>query len=186
MGSHAALCMWLPKTRCAFLSVHLCMYTYPVVFLEPLFGAGTAFGPPLWSVLRIKVKEPLSKGKLDKNEKKQKMDQGQRQRWAWRQAQRQQSKVCELMASKKKKHNRWWLEEKSSRSFSRREQWHWFPSSHKESIFRHCKTVLKSTIINHQGRQMRCIIQSFPPSTVCRLKTPLCFSNSQGIGQSSE
>lgn len=40
------------------------MCTHPVVFLEPLCTVVTALVPPLWSVLRIKVKEPLSKGKL--------------------------------------------------------------------------------------------------------------------------
>lgn len=38
--------------------------TYPVVFLELLSSVRAALIPPLWSILRIKVKEPLSEGKL--------------------------------------------------------------------------------------------------------------------------
>lgn len=38
--------------------------TYPVVFLELLSFVRAALIPPLRSILRIKVKEPLSEGKL--------------------------------------------------------------------------------------------------------------------------
>lgn len=50
--------------QCAFLRVHPRVYAYPAVLLELLSAAGASFATPLWSVLRIEVKEPLSKGKL--------------------------------------------------------------------------------------------------------------------------
>lgn len=40
------------------------VHTYPFVILELLSAVSAALIPPLWSVLRIKVKEPLSEGKL--------------------------------------------------------------------------------------------------------------------------
>lgn len=50
--------------QCAFLRVHPRVYAYPAVLLELLSAAGASFATPLRSVLRIEVKEPLSKGKL--------------------------------------------------------------------------------------------------------------------------
>lgn len=51
--------------------------TYPCVFLELLSSVRAALIPPLWSILRIKVKEPFSEGKLIEKQREQ------RQRWGW-------------------------------------------------------------------------------------------------------
>lgn len=48
------------------LFLFFCVFAYPVVVLEVLSVAGAAFAPPLRGVLRIEVKEALSKGKLGK------------------------------------------------------------------------------------------------------------------------
>lgn len=48
------------------------MHSYPFVFLELLSPTGTAFAPPLRSILRVEVKEPFSEGKLERKEKKYK------------------------------------------------------------------------------------------------------------------
>lgn len=64
--------------QCAFLRVHPRVYAYPAVLLELLSAAGASFATPLRSVLRIEVKEPLSKGKLMGGGKpERKMDQEQ-------------------------------------------------------------------------------------------------------------
>lgn len=81
MEGHAVSGTCIQETHCAPLTVHLCMHTYPVVFLEPLSVAGTAFAPPLCSVLRIKVKESLSKGKLGKKNKKRERGEERRGKW---------------------------------------------------------------------------------------------------------
>ena len=136
---------------CAFLRVRPRMYAYPAVLLELLSAAGASFATPLWSVLRIEVKEPLSKGKLMEGERK--MD--QEQEAEMRTNRRSNQKVCEWQIQKKKStiNHRW---------RSRWEQGRWFPGFHWGSILRQWRTEQESTIINHKGRQMRCIIQSFP------------------------
>lgn len=46
--------------------------THPGVFLKPLSEACAALTPPLRSVLRIEVKQPLSEGKLESKKGRQK------------------------------------------------------------------------------------------------------------------
>lgn len=65
------------NTLCYPDSVH----TYPFVFLELLSSVSDVLIPPLWSVLRIKVKEPLSEGKLGR--KTEGVVEEQKKRWGW-------------------------------------------------------------------------------------------------------
>lgn len=161
--------LWLlrynAKHTVCFL-MHPCMKAYPPIFLEPLSTASAAFAPPLWSVLRIEVKEPLSEGKLG-NKRRRREEKGS----VWMANQN-------TIGRKRRRRTagRLPVGNKSTDSLD----------FHRASILRHRRIVLESTIINHKGREMRCIIQSSPSSTVHRLKTPLCFSNSQGSGQSSK
>lgn len=53
------------------------MSAYPAVFLESLSAAGATFASSLWSVLRIEVKESLSKGKLGKKKEMKNKDEKQ-------------------------------------------------------------------------------------------------------------
>lgn len=141
--------------QCAFLRVHPRMYAYPAVLLELLSAAGASFATPLRSVLRIEVKEPLSKGKLmGGGSQRGKWIRSKKQRWGQTDA---AIRKCVSDKYKKSTINHRWR--------SRWEQGHWFPGFHWGSILRQWRTEQESTIINHKGRQMRCIIQSFPSGT---------------------
>lgn len=137
------------ETHCYPDSVH----AYPFVFLELLSSVSAALIPSLWSILRIKVKEPLSKGKLGWKTEGGGWEAEEKGRMRGKKSQWQRH---EIQAG-------WWR--RTEDHLSRWEQSRWFPSFSPRIYFKE-RGALKSAVINHEGGQMRCIIQSFPG---CRL-----------------